>query len=325
MGRKRLDLSGDAQFGAATAGVDVMDDAVRPLFVIYVLWHSQFARGAELAEEIRCHFRRQLYENVAGGNGLSVIFRSVLPPGADVPLDIDLEEARSTAVVVLTDAHLAADASWKAYIQQIADQTNAIGLHTRTFPVSIDHQAVIELGFEEQSFRWALWEGDDQQKRRRLLSELTYECCRMLRHLHASLKYPDEDETALETYLKKVQIFLSHSKHDSVGTKVAGAIRKHLHDGTGLTSFFDVHDIPAGLRIERVLLEQVKVSAVVAVHTDSYSSREWCRREIIEAKRITSPLWSRTQFTNATSAAFPTWEMFPWSALTLTACPESTS
>jgi hypothetical protein len=39
-----------------------------------------------------------------------------------------------------------------------------------------------------------------------------------------------------------------------------------------------------------VLLQQVKVSAVVAIHTDSYSSREWCRREIIEAKRWSVPL-----------------------------------
>lgn len=40
----------------------------------------------------------------------------------------------------------------------------------------------------------------------------------------------------------------------------------------------------------QVILQKVKVSAVVAVHTDSYSSREWCRREIIEAKRWNVPL-----------------------------------
>jgi hypothetical protein len=34
----------------------------------------------------------------------------------------------------------------------------------------------------------------------------------------------------------------------------------------------------------------VRLSAVIAIHTDSYSSREWCRREIIEAKRWNVPL-----------------------------------
>jgi len=37
-------------------------------------------------------------------------------------------------------------------------------------------------------------------------------------------------------------------------------------------------------------LEKVRVSAVVAIHTDSYSTREWCRREMIEAKLFNVPL-----------------------------------
>ena len=51
-----------------------------------------------------------------------------------------------------------------------------------------------------------------------------------------------------------------------------------------------VFDIPAGLSFREVLLHQVETSAVVAVHTDAYSSREWCRREVIEAKRRLVPM-----------------------------------
>ena len=87
-----------------------------------------------------------------------------------------------------------------------------------------------------------------------------------------------------------MQVFLSHSKHDQNGKKIARSIREHLQSGHGLTSFFDVHDIPAGLRFQKVLLQQVRVSAVIAIHTDSYSSREWCRREVIEAKLFNVPL-----------------------------------
>ena len=64
-------------------------------------------------------------------------------------------------------------------------------------------------------------------------------------------------------------MFLGHSKHDSDGNRIANLIRDYLHAGHGLSSFFDVHDIPAGLRFQQVLLNQVRVSAVVAVHTDS--------------------------------------------------------
>jgi hypothetical protein len=87
-------------------------------------------------------------------------------------------------------------------------------------------------------------------------------------------------------------VFLSHSKHDPDGERIAKLVRREIFAGEGdsLSSFFDVHDIPAGLRFYKVILEKVRVSAAVAIHTDSYSSREWCRREIIEAKRWNVPL-----------------------------------
>ena len=55
---------------------------------------------------------------------------------------------------------------------------------------------------------------DDAARLRRFIFELTYETCRMLRHYLERLKHPNDGEAELELYLKKVQIFLSHSKHD---------------------------------------------------------------------------------------------------------------
>ena len=139
--------------------------------------------------------------------------------------------------------------------------------------------------------RWDMWkEMAEGARLQRLTSDLTYQFCRMLRSYLERLLHPDEDEAALEKYLKKVQIFLSHSKHDANGERIAQEIRRHIFEGGGLSSFFDVRDIPPGLRFDMVLVQQVKVSAVVAIHTDSFSSREWCRREIIEAKRWNVPL-----------------------------------
>ncbi|QSY97977.1 toll/interleukin-1 receptor domain-containing protein (plasmid) [Rhizobium bangladeshense] len=114
----------------------------------------------------------------------------------------------------------------------------------------------------------------------------------MLRHYLEHLRRPDETRQALLGFLKKVDIFLSHSKHDKndAGEQVAKAIRKKLTERDGLGSFFDVYDIPPGLKFHDVLLAQIEISAVIAVHTDSFSSREWCRREIIEAKRHNRPL-----------------------------------
>jgi hypothetical protein len=54
-----------------------------------------------------------------------------------------------------------------------------------------------------------------------------------------------------------------------------------------------------------VLMQQVKVSAVVAIHTDSFSSREWCRREIIEAKRWNVPLVVADCISDTDERGFP--------------------
>lgn len=276
----------------------------RPLLVVYVAWHPAFKEGAAIAETLRKHFRRELYENVAGGTGLSVIFRSEPAPGSSRPLPIDLDDAETTAIVALADSSLANDAGWVSYLRELASQTAEAGLNARLFPVSIEHAGLL---VDEQALRWDQWAqtltGEDLHLR--LINELTYEFCRMLRHYLEHLRRPTEDDDALVKYLQKVQIFLSHSKHDDDGERIARLIREQLYVGHGLGSFFDVHDIPAGLRFHEVLLKQVAQSAVVAIHTDSYSSREWCRREIIEAKRRNVPLVVANCIENLDERGFP--------------------
>ncbi len=265
----------------------------KPFLVVYIIWHPDFAGGAGLAEILRGHFRRELYQNVAGGTGLSVIFRSEPLPETGKPLPINFSESETTAVLILAESCMANDPEWGTYLRELSTQSEIAGLGTHLFPIAIDGEG-LNLGLEEQALRWDQWiqdgSNDTANLHIRLISELTYEFCRMLRHYLEHLKQPEKDEDELLNYLKKVQIFLSHSKHDKDGERIAHLIREQLHSGHGLSSFFDVHDIPAGLRFHQVLLKQLAQSAVVAIHTDSYSSREWCRREIIEAKRNSVPL-----------------------------------
>jgi len=90
--------------------------------------------------------------------------------------------------------------------------------------------------------------------------------------------------------LKKIRVFISHSKHDDDGESVGNAIRDWIHDHSPLASFFDIYDIPPGLSFEHVLLHRSETSVLLAIHTDTYSSREWCRREVIKAKRCLVPM-----------------------------------
>lgn len=279
--------------------------STRPFLVLYVAWHPAFEEGRAIAKKLYDHYRRELYSNVAGGAGLSVIYRQAPDPASSAPAAIDFSEGETSAVVMLIDDRFAGDAHYAAWAKALLDQTDAIGLSTRVFPVAISAEAT-RMGLAEQAVRWDRWSTLDTDARlRRLTSDLTYQFCRMLRSYLEHLRRPNEEETALEQYLKKVQIFLSHSKHDADGERIAKEIRQKISIGDGLASFFDVHDIPTGLRFNKVLLQQVKVSAVVAVHTDSFSSREWCRREIIEAKRWNVPLVVADCISDTDERGFP--------------------
>jgi hypothetical protein len=113
--------------------------------------------------------------------------------------------------------------------------------------------------------------------------------CRMLRRDLEHLERPEVSGGDLLKFLRRVEVFLSHSKHDEDGSAIALQFRQFVQDA-GYDAFFDVFNIPIGLRFNRVLLEKVRVSALVAIHTDTYSTREWCRHEMIEAKLFNVPL-----------------------------------
>lgn len=265
-----------------------MATSTRPLLALYVAWLPSFVEGAAVAEMLRAHFRRELFDSVAGGAGLSVLFRSEPGFGRSVPLEVDPASAETTAVIILGDEGMTRDPLWPDYVARLSEEAERQGLRMRVLPVAFERAATGLV--TEQAIRFDKFVGSEEAKATRLVSELTLELCRMLRYYLVHLEHGVDSEEALNGYLEKVNVFLSHSKHTGNGEAIARALRDHLHEGKGLASFFDVNDIPAGLPFDRVLLNRVRQSAVVAIHTDSFSSREWCRREIIEAKRHSVPL-----------------------------------
>ena len=282
-----------------------MTDSTRTILAVYVVWHPNYTAGSEIAKLIRRYFCDDVrYKNVLGNVELSVVFRSSPASNAALPPAIDLDEAETTAIIVLAESELVGDSAGVDYIHNLAERTESRGLGSRLFPVTLEEKG-LDIKIAEQALRWDRWEGTDAERGQHLIRELVYAFSRMFRHYLEHLRHPEEDDNSLERYLKKVQIFLSHSKHDSYGERIAEKIRDWLHKNRGLSSFFDMIDIPAGVRFQDVLNHQVKASAVMAVHTDSYSSREWCRREIIEAKHQNVPMIVINCITDIDERGFP--------------------
>ena len=265
-----------------------MEMTTNPLFTLYVMWHPSYQGGRDTADQLRTHFGRDLYRSVVEGRGMSVLERNEPVPDAHTPLPIDWDDAELTAVVVLVEATLVDDSEWASHVRDIAQTAHRKGISAGFFPVTMDGRG-LELGVAQQALRWDLWDPSETDRSQRLMSDLTHEFCRMLRHRLDHLGGADA-EIPLGRHLDRIRVFLSHSKHDDSGESVAYSIREWIHEHSQLDSFFDVYDIPPGQSFIEVLLHQIDAGAVVAVHTDSYSSREWCRREVIEAKRRLVPM-----------------------------------
>src|SRR5262249_21907341 len=89
---------------------------------------------------------------------------------------------------------------------------------------------------------------------------------------------------------RPVQVFISHAKID--GGPIARRIRDHIGQNLSLKTFFDVNDIPPGDQFENVLRDAVdqEHTAMLVVQTDAYSTREWCQREVLWAKKYERPV-----------------------------------
>lgn len=84
----------------------------------------------------------------------------------------------------------------------------------------------------------------------------------------------------------KVRVFVSHAKAD--GSDIAKALGTHL-DTYKTDAWLDVQQIEGGDDFERVLSGAIEDTAFVAVVTDVYATRDWCRWEAQLAKERSLP------------------------------------
>ena len=259
-------------------------EAAAAPFVLHVVWHPECVGGRRIAEELRRHFAADSYRRIAGGAGVTVLLHGAGEPESPAPPAMDWAVGDVVAVVALVDHAFAADAHWMTYLNGLVDQAEEAGFANRMFPVALDASPLANL--RVQALRWDRWrEGTGQMGH--LIRELTHGFTRMVRHWLANRQGQDDD---LRRYREKIQVFLSHSKHDQKGEAVAKAIRGWLNDHSALASFLDVDDMVPGVRFDAAIEDAIRHGVLVAIYTDSYSSREWCRREAMLAKRHGVPM-----------------------------------
>ncbi len=102
---------------------------------------------------------------------------------------------------------------------------------------------------------------------------------------------------------KPLRVFVSHAVRD--GRDIAHAFCSHLNLHTDLQHFISQRDISGGDVFADIIVDAAADGAMLAVHTDAYASRPWCRREVLEAKRHQLPLAVLDAVTEGSPRLFP--------------------
>lgn len=268
-----------------------------PILEIYVVWHPEDKAGEKIANELVAHFHGTIFSGLIGGAIEVYVRHHGWADPADAPRPIpfvaddlpsNVREPRFLAVVPLVGNELASAVEpghgrWHEYIERIVCAQNEQSERVSIFPYLLDQHALKEtaLGSLISHLQFIglppLHEHDT----------IRDQFCRDLAQgIHQALSSGDK---------ARLQVFISHTKHHSSGEEKqdVDALIKLVRDviaDTRLQEFFDASDLQPGRNWVPALIENAETSALLAIRTDLYPSREWCQREVLVAKRSGMPV-----------------------------------
>ena len=88
----------------------------------------------------------------------------------------------------------------------------------------------------------------------------------------------------------KLTLFLSHTKRDDVGEKIAKDYHEYISSNTKLKSFIDVNDISHSTDIKEEIDESLVNTIFIAFESDKFSDSKWTQYELIESKKKNLPI-----------------------------------
>ena len=269
-----------------------------PILEIFVIWHPEDGSGANLAKTIFSHFMHgPTFSGVIGG-GIQVSLRSTGWEGngsAPRPVYVEgnpapngIRPANFVAVVPLLGTELAAsvqdkESPWHRFIAAMRDAQAGMPNRFGIFPYQLSKNATkgTELGQLLGGYQFIAAGQPDADG-----EDVASMLCRDLTQGIAQLISPDE--------MDRLTAFISHTKRHSYseGEDVDElvALVRQVIGSTRLNDFFDANDLQPGTDWDAEIREKSGTSAMLAVRTDLYSSREWCQREVVIAKTHGMPV-----------------------------------
>lgn len=203
--------------------------------------------------------------------------------GNAVPKKINTMSEKSLVFAFVSDS-IMADDKWINYIKEMSDLPN-----TKMISIVLSESGLKINSNINQIRYWEYIKENDSISKQMLFIDIAHEIYRWL----------------LNENNEKLSLFISHTKKDSNGKKLAEDLRNFIHSGTKLGSFFDSNDIQTGEDFNEEIRNSIKRSTFVIIHSDSYSSRYWCQKEVMYAKENKRPIIEVNDIHDVEDRGFP--------------------
>jgi hypothetical protein len=283
----------------------------RPPLHLYLLAHPKSQTATKLAADL---MQRFVEPPASGGLRIPVFFTpdlgNDLPPELDGEHNLDLEAAQHSIVVLLVDQRMlrtvpdGTGQAWTRFAQTVLALAPLDKSPHHVLPVALDNT-----GFDisdSQHILPALLTNDlpAQEAEQRRLAEISFHitarAIQLLEHGKVPAMAPDRMQAPVSIFLSHAKADLDEDQQDPVRqTRAAlGELPVDVWYDTGeIATGQDFADaIQAGIRDCTIML---------AFQTDQYSSRPWCRREVLEAKRLGANVLIVDALQSGESRSFP--------------------
>lgn len=253
--------------------------------IVHLLYHPD----SEAARDIAVALDWELFVDPALP-GLKI--PTVFTPKRAKPTPIGLDQADCTVVVALIDAVFTADPAWRAFAADTYEACLAAG--HRFIPIALyEHAYPLDRRLAGVNFARA-WVHEGGALRRFVLRWVLVELCRLL------------DPNPVDDTRLPVTLFLSHAKADlRHDPEVFAGLVAALDACTPIGKWIDCVRIAPGSAFADAIDDGVRNTAMLVLLTDAFSSRPWCRREVLLAKRHGRPLVVVDARTRLTTRTFP--------------------
>ncbi|HKC68236.1 MAG TPA: toll/interleukin-1 receptor domain-containing protein [Bacteroidia bacterium] len=273
---------------------------------VYIVWHPNYTEGQQIADSLYSILCRDSNKPLIRSMGIPVYFRNVNTIGKNQPLDINFTESEYTAVVALVTDDFVIDKNYGKYIDEIHDKCAVEKEKRRVYPIALSKNAYnVSTKYSAINFiridknKNACDKGDTSIINNQIKGPVLHELCRLLMNMKKAT-----DETESLDISPPIKLFISHSKHDESKLD-AIKFRDFINSQTQLKTFFDANDIAYGSNFGDQIKKSASESALVVFQSDSYSDREWCRIEVLEAKSAGCPIVIVNAVQNGEKRTFP--------------------